>query len=77
LDKYSISSIEDLENILLPIKKLAMPYNKLLNPENESDKDIRRQLGYINQLEINVAYPFLMKVYEDYDSNVIDKTTLY
>ncbi|MDR1198952.1 MAG: hypothetical protein LBK94_08105 [Prevotellaceae bacterium] len=54
-----------------------MPYNKLLNPENESDKDIRRQLGYINQLEINVAYPFLMKVYEDYDSNVIDKTTLY
>ncbi|MDD4848558.1 MAG: HNH endonuclease family protein, partial [Bacteroidales bacterium] len=26
-------------------------------------------------LEINVAYPFLMKVYEDYSENVIDKVT--
>jgi len=74
-DKYPISSIEDLENVLSQIKKLATPYNKLLNPKNESDKEIQKQLEYINQLEINVAYPFLMKVYEDFDNNVIDKTT--
>ena len=74
-EKHPLSTIEELENILSQIKKLVIPYNKLLNPTNESDKDIQRQLEYINQLEINVAYPFLMKVYEDFDSNVIDKTT--
>ncbi|MEI2824295.1 MAG: hypothetical protein V9F02_12840, partial [Chitinophagaceae bacterium] len=34
---------------------------------------IRLQLEYINRLEINVAYPFLMKVYDDYFNSVIDK----
>jgi len=64
-----------LETNLSPIKSLVKFYNKLLNPKNEPDKDIRLQLEYINRLEINVAYPFLMKVYEDYSENVIDKTT--
>ena len=50
-------------------------YNKLINPKNESDKEISTQLEYINRLEINVAYPFLMKVYEDFSANIIDKNT--
>ena len=29
--------------------------------------------SYINKLEINVAYPFLMKVYDDYDKKIINK----
>jgi uncharacterized protein with ParB-like and HNH nuclease domain len=72
-EKYPIASIEELEDHLLQIKKLVIHYNKLLNPQRESDKDIRRQLEYINQLEINVAYPFLMKVYEDYNNHIINK----
>ena len=50
-------------------------YNKLINPSNETDKEINLQLEYINRLEINVAYPFLMKVYSDYDEGIIDKST--
>ncbi len=64
-----------LESNLLPIKSLVKFYNKLINPKNETDKDIRLQLQYINRLEINVVYPFLMKVYEDYSENIIDKVT--
>lgn len=71
--KYPTTDLEELEANLSPIKSLVKFYNKLLNPKNETDKDIRLQLEYINRLEINVAYPFLMKVYEDYSENVIEK----
>ncbi|MCL6266975.1 DUF262 domain-containing protein [Flagellimonas myxillae] len=71
--KYPTSEIDVLEQNLAPIKSLVKYYNKLLNPKNEADKDIRIQLEYINRLEINVAYPFLMKVYEDYAEQLIDK----
>ena len=33
------------------------------------------QLEYINRLEINVAFPFLIKVYDDYANSTIDKHT--
>lgn len=73
--KFPTSNLEVLESNLSPIKSLVKHYNKLLNPKNETDRDIRLQLEYINRLEINVAYPFLMKVYEDYSENVINKST--
>ena len=73
--KYPTSDLYSLENNLLPIKSLVKFYNKLINPKNEKDKEIRRELEYINRLEINVAYPFLMKVYEDYSKKIIDKET--
>lgn len=73
--KYPTTIVEELENILSELKSLVKFYNKLLNPKNETDTEIRKQLKYINQLEINVAYPFLMKVYEDYSNQIIDKAT--
>ena len=74
-EKYPTTTIDSLEENLTPIKLLAQYYNKLLNPGNEKDRDIRRQIQYINRLEINVAYPFLMKVYEDYGDEKIGKET--
>lgn len=74
-EKHPTSTIDDLEIVLLEIKSLVRYYNKLTNPKNEPDKLIRIQLEYINRLEINVAFPFLMKVYEDFSNDVIDKST--
>jgi uncharacterized protein with ParB-like and HNH nuclease domain len=71
--QFEANSINDLEKILLPLKSLAVYYEKLLNPSCEKDDDIRRHIEYIKLLEINVSYPFLMKVYEDYGSGIIDK----
>jgi len=71
--KYPVKNFLELEQNLSVIKGFVKHYNKLLNPKNESDSDIREQLEYINQIEINVSYPFLMKVYEDFDKSVIDK----
>ena len=73
--KYPTTSIDELESNLTGIKGLAKHYNKLINPKNEADKNIRLQLEYINRLEINVAFPFLMKVYDDYAASKIDKPT--
>lgn len=73
--KYPTSSIDKLEANLSGIKAFCKHYNKLINPKNEPDREIRLKLDYINRLEINVAYPFLMKVYDDYRNSIIDKTT--
>jgi len=73
--KYPTKTIEELKTNLSKIKKLVKHYNKLINPKNEADKDIEQQLTYINRLEINVAFPFLIQVYDDYASSIIDKQT--
>lgn len=73
--KYPTTTLDELETNLSGIKSLVKHYNKLLNPKNETDKEIRLQLEYINRLETNVAYPFLMKVYDDYSNSIIDKPT--
>lgn len=73
--KYPTETIDKLKDNLAEMKSLVKHYNKLINPQKEKDKDIRLQLEYINRLEINVAFPFLMKVYDDYASSTIDKQT--
>lgn len=73
--KYPTTTLDELETNLSGIKSLVKHYNKLINPKNEADKEIRLQLEYINRLETNVAYPFLMKVYDDYSNSIIDKPT--
>lgn len=74
-ERYPTSTIDDLEIVLSELKSLVKYYNKLSNPKNESDSEIKKQLEYINRLEINVAFPFLMKVYEDYSNCIIEKDT--
>jgi len=74
-EKYPTSTIEELEIVLKDLKAFVRYYNKLINPKNETDNGIRTQLEYINRLEINVAFPFLMKVYEDFSKEIIDRAT--
>ncbi len=73
--KYPTTTLEELEKTLIQIKGLVKHYNKLINPKNETEKEIRLQLEHIDKLEINVVYPFLMKVYDDYFTSIIDKET--
>ena len=68
-------SIPELKKNLTEMNKLVKHYNKLINPEKESDEEIRLHLNYINRLEVNVAFPFLMQVYDDFESKIIDKPT--
>lgn len=74
--KYPTSSFQKTKETLQTLKGLVRHYNKLINPQNETDIDIRNQLEYIQKLEINVSYPFLLKVYDDYFLKIIDKRIL-
>lgn len=60
---------QELENI----KSLSFHYKKFINPSIIKDMDIRREMEYINRLEINVAYPFLLQLFEDADNGLIEK----
>lgn len=74
--KYPTDNFEKTKSTLLELKNLVKHYNKLINPKNESDIEIRVQLEYVQKLEINVAYPFLLKVYDDYYKKNITKDIL-
>lgn len=63
---------QELENI----KSLSIHYKKLLNPATVADASIRKELEYINRLEINVAFPFLLQVFEDADIGLLSKDDL-
>lgn len=58
---------EELENI----KSFSLHYKKFVNPHTVSNEKLQRELTYINRLEINVAYPFLLQVFEDADNGLI------
>lgn len=70
---FDLNQIESLEAILEEMKGYSSHYYKFLNPDSEQDPDIRRELYHIDQLEITVAYPYLLGVFEDYTLEKIDK----
>lgn len=71
-NKKDDSYQQELENI----KSLSVHYKKFINPSTVKDTGIREQLKYIARLEINVAYPFLLQVFEDEENGILDKETL-
>lgn len=58
------------------IKSFSVHYKKFINPSTVAESDIRRELEYINRLEINVAYPFLLQVFEDAENGVLSRSEL-
>lgn len=72
-EKFSIVNLNVIKNYLEILKEYASYYNKLLNPKKENDKDISLKLDNIKSLEVNVSYPFFLKIYKDYNDNIIDK----
>src|SRR5690606_10773002 len=58
------------------IKSFSVHYKKFINPSTVAESDIRRELEYINRLEINVAYPFLLQVFEDAENSVLSRSEL-
>lgn len=63
---------QELENI----KSLSTHYKKFINPSSIADHNIRRELEYITRLEINVAFPFLLQVFEDADNGLVSNEDL-
>ena len=75
-ERFPALEYEVLETLLEELKILSRHYHRFINPEQESDPSIRRQLRNVEQLEINVSYPFLLQVFSDYENEQIDKPQL-
>lgn len=73
---YQDKKDEDYHLELENIKSLSYHYKKFINPSSVSDPRIRKELEYIHRLEINVAYPFLLQVFEDEENGIISKDEL-
>ena len=71
--RYSERNEKFYNEIIQEIKEFSYHYSKLLNPSLETDSEISKELSYINRLEINVSFPFILPVYNDYKKNVISK----
>lgn len=56
---------------LRDLATFANYYHKLLNPEYEANKTIRKALLRLRQLEVTTSYPFLLNCYHDYNQNKI------
>ncbi len=63
---------QELENI----KSLSAHYKKFVNPSIVSDASIKKELEFLNRLETNVAFPFLLQVFEDADNGLLSKEDL-
>lgn len=61
-----------INDIMAEVYRYAKHYSKLVL-ERESDVEICRILQDINMLRVDVAYPFLMEVYEDWDQGILTR----
>lgn len=75
-ERFPALEYEALETLLEELKILSRHYYRFINPDQEGDANIRRQLRNVEQLEINVSYPFLLQVFSDYENELISKTQL-
>lgn len=72
-ERYPVPNSSDLMGALDELREFSNVYARLLNPDQEKDPLIRRELGYIRTLEVNVAFPFLMPVYRDFTAGTISR----
>lgn len=70
---FEWQDLAELEPELQKLKQYVTYYNKLLNINKELDPDIRQQLKNINRLKVNVSYPFLLQLYDDFTEKILSR----
>jgi uncharacterized protein with ParB-like and HNH nuclease domain len=73
--KYYPLQSHKTEDILEEICEYAGYYEKFINPDKETNKTLKKHFKEIQQLDVNVVYPFLLNVYKDYAKKIIDLVT--
>ncbi|RSL33928.1 DUF262 domain-containing protein [Salibacterium salarium] len=66
---------ESIEYILEDIYKYSKYFVKLAF-QSENDREVNQVLKDVNSLKVDVSYPLLLEVYNDYESDLISKNEL-
>jgi uncharacterized protein with ParB-like and HNH nuclease domain len=74
--EYILSSSDfNIEAILQDLLKFAKYYNSIIE-SSHTKPEIRNVLGYLNKLDMTVAYPFLLELFDDYNNNLLNDHNL-
>ncbi len=66
----------DIEIIVEDIYKFSEFYTKIAYPrEQENNFKLKQAFIDLNNIKVNVSYPFLMSVYDDFSNKIIDEKT--
>ncbi len=57
---------QEVIDYLQEVAEFAGYYAKLLRPDEEASQKLRERMKRLNRMEVTVAYPFLLNVYDDY-----------
>lgn len=74
--KFRIEDDLNLDEVLGEIRNYSDIYGMLINPQTIDDPDIKREISYLKYIEVNVSYPFLLQVMDDYIHKIIGKDVL-
>lgn len=75
--KYYYNNYESHEGILIDLLKHVKYYAAFLGKESKYESDIKYFLNSFTELKQTTMYPFLFKVFIDYDASVINYNDLY
>jgi hypothetical protein len=66
----------DIETIVADIYKFSEFYTKIAYPrKQENNSKLKQAFIDLNNIKVNVSYPFLMSVYDDFNSKIINEKT--
>lgn len=74
--EFKLDKLNELENMLLSLRTFSEIYKLFISPDYIEDRDIKDEISYIKYIEINVSYPFLLQVIDDYNKDIINKDIL-
>ena len=74
-EKTNLETPETIETIIAEISRYSKHYVRIALGKEE-DAELQGCFSNINTLEVTVAYPFLLEVYEDYTRGCIQKSEL-
>ena len=63
-------------DVVAEMHRYARYFVRLTQEDKEPDPDLRAALADLRTLEVNVARPYLLRLYEDYDKGLMDKKTM-
>jgi uncharacterized protein with ParB-like and HNH nuclease domain len=72
-DRLASSSPAQAEAFLKDLHRHGMFYSRFVSPEAESDHEIAERLGRVRRLKVTVAYPFLLRVFDAFDTGLLNK----
>ncbi len=72
--KFKQGSSLEIQDIVADIWKYSRYWTRMAFSSNETDTDLRQLFSDINILKVDVAYPFILELYEDYENKKLTRS---